>query len=208
MLHFFKYVLATLVGLFLFFVVSFFLLLGIGSLFSGSDSAVSVKENSVLQINLNQQIVENASTDDSFGALFQSQVSKVGLVTLKEVIANAKLDPNIKGIYLESEYPQAGYSTLGELRLALKDFKASGKFVYSYGEVMTEKAVYINSVADRIFLNRAGGLEFNGLYGEVTFFKGLFDKIGVKPLIFKVGEYKSAVNLILEKTCLQKIVSK
>ena len=102
MLHFFKYVLATLVGLFLFFVVSFFLLLGIGSLFSGSDSAVSVKENSVLQINLNQQIVENASTDDSFGALFQSQVSKVGLVTLKEVIANAKLDPNIKGIYLES----------------------------------------------------------------------------------------------------------
>jgi protease-4 len=199
MLQFFKYVLATLVGLFLFFVVSFFLLLGIGSLFSGSDSAVSVKENSVLQINLNQQIVENASTDDSFGALFQSQVSKVGLVTLKEVIANAKLDPNIKGIYLESEYPQAGYSTLGELRLALKDFKASGKFVYSYGEVMTEKAVYINSVADRIFLNRAGGLEFNGLYGEVTFFKGLFDKIGVKPLIFKVGEYKSAVEPYFRK---------
>jgi protease-4 len=199
MLQFLKYVLATLVGLFLFFVVSFFLLLGIGSLFSGGDSGVTVKENSVLQINLNQQIVENASTEDPFGAIFQTQPSKIGLVTLKEVLANAKLDPNIKGIYLESEYPQAGFSTLGELRVALKDFKSSGKFVYSYGEVMSEKAVYLNSVSDRIFLNKAGGLEFNGLYGEVTFFKGLFDKIGVKPLIFKVGEYKSAVEPYFRK---------
>jgi protease IV len=199
MLQFFKYVLATLVGLFLFFVVSFFLLLGIGSLFSSGDSAVSVSENSVLQIDLNRQIVENASNDDSFAALLQTNVSKIGLVTLKEAIANAKLDPNIKGIYLDSEYPQAGFSTLGELRLALKDFKESGKFVYSYGEVMTEKAVYLNSVADRVFLNNAGGIEFNGLFGQVTFFKGLFDKVGVKPVIFKVGEYKSAVEPYFRK---------
>ena len=199
MLQFLKYVLATLVGLFLFFVVSFFLLIGIGSLFSGSDSVVAVKENSVLQINLNQQIVENSPTEDPFGAIFQTQASKLGLVTLKEVLANAKLDPNIKGIYLQSEYPQAGFSTLGEIRAALIDFKSSGKFVYAYGEVMSEKAVYLNSVSDRVFLNKAGGLEFNGLYGEVTFFKGLFDKIGVKPLIFKVGEYKSAVEPYFRK---------
>jgi len=188
MLQFFKYVFATLVGLFL-----FFLLIGIGSLFSSGDSVVSVKENSVLQIDLNKQIVENASIDNSFAAFLQTSVSKTGLVTLKEAIANAKLDPNVKGIYLDSEYPQAGFSTLGELRIALKDFKESGKFVYSYGEVMSEKAVYLNSVADKVFLNKAGALEFNGLFGQVTFFKGLFDKIGVKPVIFKVGDYKSAV---------------
>jgi protease-4 len=193
MLQFFKYVFATLVGLFLFFIVSFFLLIGIGSLFSSGDSVVSVKENSVLQIDLNKQIVENASIDNSFAAFLQTSVSKTGLVTLKEAIANAKLDPNVKGIYLDSEYPQAGFSTLGELRIALKDFKESGKFVYSYGEVMSEKAVYLNSVADKVFLNKAGALEFNGLFGQVTFFKGLFDKIGVKPVIFKVGDYKSAV---------------
>lgn len=193
MLQFFKYVFATLVGLFLFFVLSIFLLIGIGSIFSSGDSTLSIPEKSVLEINLNKIIVENAPSEDPFEALFQTEVRKVGLINLKEVLANAKLDPNIKGIYLKSEYPQAGYSTLEEIRIALKDFQESGKFVFAYGEVMTEQAVYLNSVADRVFLNRAGGIEFNGLFGQVTFFKGLFDKIGVKPVIFKVGEYKSAV---------------
>ena len=200
MLQFFKYVLATISGLFIFFILSFLLLVGIGSLFGGGESTVSVKEKSVLKINLNQEIVENASaTEDPFAALFDDGLGKIGLVTLKAALANAKLDPNIEGVFLSSEYPMAGYGTLGELRLALEDFKESGKFVYSYGEVMTEKAVYINSVSDRIFVNRAGGIELNGLYGEVTFFKGLFDKIGVKPVIFKVGEFKSAVEPYFRK---------
>jgi protease-4 len=200
MLQFFKYVLATIAGLFLFFVLFFFVLVGIGSFLGGSDSVVSVSEKSVLKINLNQEIVENASaSEDPFAALFDQGVGKIGLVTIKAALANAKLDPNIKGVFLSSEYPMAGYSTLGELRLALEDFKKTGKFVYAYGEVMTEKAVYINSVADRLFVNKAGGIELNGLYGEVTFYKGLFDKVGVKPLIFKVGEFKSAVEPYFRK---------
>ncbi|WP_341227977.1 signal peptide peptidase SppA [uncultured Arcticibacterium sp.] len=193
MLQFFKYVLATVAGLFVFFILSLILLVGIGSMFSSSDSVVTVKENSVLELNLNQLIVEDAPSEDPLAVLFENGPSKVGLVSLKSAILNAKEDPNIKGIFLDSGYPQASFGTLEELRNVLEEFKESGKFIYAYSEVMSEQAVYINSVADRIFLNTAGGLEFNGLYGEVTFFKGLFDKIGVKPLVFKVGDYKSAV---------------
>lgn len=193
MLQFFKYVLATVAGLFVFFLLSLFLLVGIGSMFSSSDSVVTVKENSVLEINLNQIILEDAPEEDPFAMIFENGPSKVGLISLKSAIRNAQEDPNIKGIYLKSEYPQASFGTLEELRNVLQEFKDSGKFIYAYGEVMSEQAVYINSVSDRVFLNKAGGLEFNGLYAEVTFFKGLFDKIGVKPLIFKVGEYKSYV---------------
>jgi protease-4 len=79
------------------------------------------------------------------------------------------------------------------LRNALLDFKESGKFIYTYGEVMSEPAVYLNSVADRIFLPEVGDIEFNGLSAQISFMKGLFDKIGVEPVIFRVGEYKSAV---------------
>ncbi|AWV99378.1 signal peptide peptidase SppA [Arcticibacterium luteifluviistationis] len=193
MLQFFKYVLATVAGLFVFFLLSLFLLIGIGSMFSSADSTVTVKEKSVLKINLNQIILEDAPEDDPFAMIFEDGPGKVGLISLKSAIRNAQEDPSIKGIYLDSGYPQASFGTLEELRNVLKEFKESGKFIYAYSEVMSEQAVYINSVADRIFLNKAGGLEFNGLYGEVTFYKGLFDKIGVKPLIFKVGDYKSAV---------------
>lgn len=193
MLQFFKYVLATIVGLFAFFIISIMLLGAIGSAFSSGSNVTEVKENSVLKLELNRQIVENAPSEDPFEGLFQSSNLKVGLIDLKEAIANAKLDPNIEGIYLKAEYPVAGISTLEELRNALIDFKESGKFIYTYGEVMSEPAVYLNSVADRIFLPEVGDIEFNGLSAQISFMKGLFDKIGVEPVIFRVGEYKSAV---------------
>ncbi|WP_304236680.1 signal peptide peptidase SppA [Jiulongibacter sediminis] len=193
MLQFFKYVLATIVGLFAFFILSIMLLGAIGSAFSSGSNVTEVKENSVLKLELNRQIVENAPSEDPFEGLFQSSNLKVGLIDLKEAIANAKLDPNIEGIYLKAEYPVAGISTLEELRNALLDFKESGKFIYTYGEVMSEPAVYLNSVADRIFLPEVGDIEFNGLSAQISFMKGLFDKIGVEPVIFRVGEYKSAV---------------
>lgn len=193
MLQFFKYVLATIVGLFAFFILSIMLLGAIGSAFSSGSNVTEVKENSVLKLELNRQIVENAPSEDPFEGLFQNSNLKVGLIDLKEAIANAKLDPNIEGIYLKAEYPVAGISTLEELRNALIDFKESGKFIYTYGEVMSEPAVYLNSVADRIFLPEVGDIEFNGLNAQISFMKGLFDKIGVEPVIFRVGEYKSAV---------------
>lgn len=195
MLQFLKYVLATIVGLLLFFVVCFFIMVGIGSMMSSADEKTFVSKNSVLKIDLNQIIRENAPEDDPFTELLSGGrgPGQLGLPQIKEAIANAKLDPNIKGIYLHAEYPSAGFATLEEIRSSLLDFKKSKKFVYSYGEVLSEGAVYLTSVADKSYLTPSGGLEFNGLNAKYTFMKGLFEKIGVKPEIFRVGEYKSAV---------------
>ncbi|WP_259016025.1 signal peptide peptidase SppA [Emticicia fluvialis] len=195
MLQFLKYVFATIVGLLLFFVVCFFILVGIGSLMSNSDEKTFVSKNSVLKLDLNQIIRENTPQEDPFTELLSGGrgPGQVGLPQIKEAIANAKLDPNIKGIYLHAEYPTAGFATLEEIRGYLVDFRKSGKFIYSYAEVMSEGAVYLSSVADKSYLNPSGGLDFNGLSAKYTFMKGLFEKIGVKPEIFRVGEYKSAV---------------
>jgi protease IV len=199
MLSFLKYVLATMVGFFLFLIVGVLILVGIASMFSNSDKEVSVDSNSVLKIDLNSSIQENVAEEDPFSQIFGSEVSKIGLNQLKKAIANAKVDPNIKGIYLHLEYPMAGYATLEDLREALLDFKKSNKFVYTYGEIMTEKAVYLSSIADKSYINTAGGIEFNGLDAEVTFLQGMFEKIGVKPVIFRVGEFKSAVEPFIRK---------
>src|SRR5690349_18571856 len=137
MLQFLKYVLATLVGLFLFFVLGFFILAGIGASFS-KEEETKVEPNSVLKMELNRSI-EETTADDPFNGLnvpgLRTMPSNVGLIQIKEAIANAKLDENIKGIYLEANYPQAGYATVEEIRDALLDFRKSGKFVYSYGEL-------------------------------------------------------------------------
>ncbi len=195
MSQFFKYVLATIVGLLAFSVISFIFWIGVVSVLSSAgDSKTEIKENSVLKLNLDSPIRERG-TDSPFGSFgpFSSDGNVIGLIDLKEALANAKADPNIKGIYLQSEYPQAGWATLEEIRNALIDFKQSKKFVYSYAEVMTEKGYYLASVADKIYLNPAGGLEWNGLNAELTFFKGTLDKLGIKPEIFRVGEFKSAI---------------
>ncbi len=193
MLQFLKYVLATIIGMFLFFVVSFFIMAGIGSMLASSGDSVSVKENSVLKIDMNQEIVENAAEEDPFTQLMGNGASKISLIQIKEVLVNAALDPNIKGVYLDLQSPSAGLATIEEIREALIQFKKSGKFIYTYAEYMTEPAVYLASVADKSFINEAGGIEFNGLSAQMPFFKGMLEKIGVKPEIFRVGEFKSAV---------------
>ncbi len=195
MLQFLKYVLATIVGIFLFSILSFFLLIGIGAAMSSSDTKTTVESNSVLKLDLNQVIRENAAEEDPFTELLSggNTPGQISLPQIKEALANAKIDPNIKGIYLKAEYPMGGLATLKEVREYLLDFKKSKKFIYSYGETMTEGAVYLCSVADKSYLTPNGGLDFNGLSAEYPFMKGLFDKIGVKPEIFRVGTYKSAV---------------
>ncbi|GAB3259431.1 signal peptide peptidase SppA [Larkinella harenae] len=195
MRQFFKYVFATIIGLFVFTFITFLMLLAIGSAFSSaSGDEITVKEKSVLKLNLNSPIRE-IGVENPFGGFgpLKSTGDVIGLIDLKQALANAKLDPNIKGIYLQTEYPQTGWASLEEIRTALLDFKKSKKFVVAYGEVMTEKGYYIASVADNIYLNPAGALEWNGLDAEYTFFKGTFDKLGIKPEIFRVGEFKSAV---------------
>jgi protease-4 len=199
MLQFFKYVLATIAGLFVFCFLSLLLLGFVGSALSSSSTSTEVKANSVLELNLNRTIVENAPKDDTFEIIIQSGASRVGLVDIKNALANAAEDPNIKGIYLKAESPDAGIATLSEIRGALVKFKESSKFIYSYAETMTEGGVYLNSVADKIYMPEVGDIELNGLSAQVTFMKGLFDKIGVKPEIFRVGEYKSAIEPYIRK---------
>jgi len=194
MLQFLKYVLATIVGLLLFSFIGLLLLIGIGAAFSTSDSKVSVATNSVLKVDLNQTIqersVDNPFSDFGFSG---NDGNTLGLIDLKEALTAAKTDDNIKGIYLQSENPQAGWATIEEVRNALIDFKKSKKFVYAYAETMSEKGYYVASIADKIYLNPVGGMEWNGLNAELTFFKGTLDKLGLKPEIFRVGQFKSAI---------------
>lgn len=194
MLQFFKYVLATIVGLLLFSFVGILLLIGIGAAVSSSSSSkVDVKENSVLKLDLDEPIDERSVENplSAFGG--SGNTDAIGLIEIRQALADAKDDDNIKGIYLQSEHPQAGWASLEEIRNALIDFKKSKKFVYAYAETMSEKGYYLASVADKIYLNPAGAMEWNGLNAELTFFKGTLDKLGLKPEIFKVGDFKSAV---------------
>ncbi|MVM34351.1 signal peptide peptidase SppA [Spirosoma sp. HMF4905] len=195
MRQFLKYVLATLVGLVLFSFVGFLLLIGFAAaLSSSSDQKTDVKANSVLKINLDKPIEERSSENpfEGFGPI-QGTGDALGLIELKQTLKDAKEDDNISGIYLQSEDPAAGWATIEEIRNALIDFKQSKKFVYAYAEGMNEKGYYLASVADKIYLNPVGELEWNGLNAELSFFKGTLDKLGLKPEIFRVGEFKSAV---------------
>lgn len=192
MWQFFKYVFATIVGIILFTIFSLLVLAGIGAAMSSSGDKSKIEANSVLKLSLDSPIQEIA-IENPFADFSGGQSNVIGLLDLKKSIANAKADPNIKGIYLDAQYPMAGWATLEEIRNSLLDFKKSKKFIYSYSEVMSEKAYYLASVSDKIFLNPAGGMEWNGISAEYDFYKGTLDKLNIKPLIFKVGDFKSAV---------------
>ncbi|MFN8356944.1 MAG: signal peptide peptidase SppA [Spirosomataceae bacterium] len=196
MWQFIKYVLATIVGIFLFSIIAVFLLIGLGAaISSSSNDKVEVKDNSVLKLNLNQLVVEDAPEDPlgPFGDMFSSGGAYTGVVQVKEALRHAQNDSHIKGIYLEANYPAVGFGNIEEIRNTLLDFKKSGKFIYAYGEVFSEGGYYLSSVADKIFINPAGGMELNGLSANISFFKGTLEKLDIKPEIFKVGEFKSAV---------------
>ncbi|MCE7054925.1 signal peptide peptidase SppA [Algoriphagus sp. AGSA1] len=199
-------VLAVIVGLFVFSILSVLVMFGlIGMLAATGSDKVTVSENTVLHLDLNgRTIVERTSEDDmdfsSLGNPFGQDLT-AGLLNLKKAIAEAKDNDKIKGIYLNTGMVFAGQASLLELREALLDFKTSGKFILAYDEAYTEGGYYVASVADEIYLNPLGGIDFNGFSAEGIFFKGLFEKVGVKPEIFRVGEFKSAVEpFILEKS--------
>ncbi|SIO13350.1 signal peptide peptidase SppA [Algoriphagus halophilus] len=198
-------VLAVIVGLIIFSVLSILVSFGIiGMIAASGNEEVTVKENTILHLNLNgRTIVERTSEDDLdipiFGSVF-GQPNTAGLVNLKKAIEEAKTNPSIKGIYLNTGFVLAGQANLLELREAFEDFKTSGKFILAYDEVYTEGGYYLASVADEIYLNPMGGIDFNGYSSDVLFFTGLFEKVGIKPEVFRVGEFKSAVEpFILKK---------
>jgi protease-4 len=174
------------------------MIVGIGAAMSGGESEFEVKENSILKLDLNRPIVENASTeeDNPFATIpnpFFESTEKIGLIQILSALERARIDTNVKGIYLDVSFPMAGYAKLTEIRNALEKFKRSGKFIYAYANSYSEKGYYIASVADEAYLNPSGLLDFNGISVQYMFYKKAFDKLEIEPLVFRVGQYKSAV---------------
>jgi protease-4 len=198
-------VLAVIVGLFVFSIVSMLIFFGIiGLVASSSEKEVTLEKNSILHLDLNgRTLVERTSDEDLvFGSFLDpfGGENTAGLVNLKKAIAEAKSNENVKGIYLNAGLFGAGQAGLLELREALIDFKTSGKFIVAYDEAYSEGGYFLASVADEIYLNPLGGIDFNGFSSEGIFLKGFFEKVGIKPEVFRVGEFKSAVEpFILDK---------
>jgi len=192
-MSFFKSFFAALLALLVFSIVIVVVLVAIVGK-AASEKEVVLNDNSVLHLKLDGEITELQKDNFLEGLPFPgSDQNKVGLIQLKQAIKYAEKDDKIKGIYLEASYPQTGFSTLEEIRQSLIDFQKSGKWVVAYNEVLSEGAYYLSTAAKDIYLNPEGDIELNGLSIQISFFKRLFDKLEIKPQIFRVGEFKSAV---------------
>jgi protease IV len=190
---FFSSCLGALVALVLFTVLLFVFFSWIAS-----EKPTVIDDNSVLHLKLNAPITE-LEIDDPVAELLPSGQPNIGLIQLKRSIANAKTDPKIKGIYLNTGLLLTGIATVEEIRQSLLDFRESGKWVIAYSDLYSEGAYYLATAADKVYLNPEGQIEFNGLATEVTFFKKLFDKLSIKPEVFRVGDFKSAVEPFLRE---------
>ena len=196
MKEFFKMTLATICGIAIFLVVTglFFVISLVGMIASDSAST-KVRDNSVFVIKLDGTISERAEADSPFNALLgMGDMSAMGLDNLIASIRKAKENDDIKGIYLEGGLVEFDApATAQQLRDALKDFKKSGKWIVAYADQYLQASYYVASVADNIYLNAEGMIDFKGLGGKGEYMKGLYDKLGIKYLVAKVGKYKSYV---------------
>lgn len=196
MKQFFKYLLATIVGILISSIVLFFLFIGsLMSLSSGlsEDKQVEIKDSTILKITLSEPIFDRSPQKLDIDFSTMQPKKSTGLNTILKSIKKASTDTQIKGIYLNITDVKAGFATVEEIRNALLKFKESGKPIYSYSEIYTHKAYYLASVADSIFLNPTGDMIFQGLSSGVLFFKNALDKYGVDAQIVRCGTFKSAV---------------
>lgn len=193
MKQFFKMFFASFLAMIVMAVIVFGLTIGlIASLASDvSDDKKQVSSNSVLRIELGKMIHEIGETNP-FAALGGGIAYSPGLYDITKAIEHAGTDKNIKGILIKLEMSPNGWATMQQLREALLNFKAKGKFIYAYGEIAPQKSFYLASVADSIFLNPVGFTEFNGLSSSIPFFKGTLQKLEIEPEIFYAGKFKSA----------------
>ncbi|OYU79499.1 MAG: signal peptide peptidase SppA [Flavobacterium sp. BFFFF1] len=192
-------VLATVVGIFIFMVLSFFFVLIIGLIVgSTSSDEIHVKENSVIELDLSAITHDYAGKySDPWVTIFTESAS-VGVSDVVNAIVEAKKDDKIKGISIVNNNSGLGMAQTKAVRDALIDFKKSGKFIVSYADGYSQKEYYLNSVADTLYLNPAGDMEFKGLATEVMFFKDFQDKTGIKMEVIRHGKYKSAVEPFLD----------
>ncbi|KOS06595.1 protease IV [Flavobacterium akiainvivens] len=200
-MQFFKNVLSTVVGLFLFCFLFFIIIIIIGVMAaagsSSSNDVVKVEDNSVIELDLEDV------TDDYSGSFKYTDFSLLdhtyneGLVDVLRALDHAKTDSRIKGITLTNSNASLGMAQSKALRDKLEEVKKAGKFVVAYSDAYSQRDYYLNSVADTLYLNPAGELEFKGLSSEVLFFKDFQDKTGVKMEVIRHGKYKSAVEPFL-----------
>ena len=196
MKQFFKMTLATICGIVIFLLISgFFLVISLVGMMASDSASTKVKDNSVFVINLNGSINERAESASVYDEILSmGDMSAMGLDDLIASIRKAKDNENIKGIYLEGG--EASYdspASAQQLRDALKDFKTSGKWIVAYADFYYQTNYYVATVADNIYLNAEGTIDFKGLGGKGEYLKGLYDKLGIKYMVAKVGKYKSYV---------------
>ena len=197
-MSFIKRVLSTVTGIFVFLTICFFGILLLGVLFSSeSDDLVKVRSNSVLELKLDFPINDYAGKTKFVEYPFLNEDKKNGLFNIIDAINYAETDDKIKGISIDNNFINAGISQTKALRGALDKFKASGKFVVAYGDMYSQKDYYLSSVADTIYLNPVGMMEFKGLYTERLYFKDFQEKSGFKMEVVRLGKYKSAVEPFL-----------
>ena len=196
MKEFFKMTLATICGIAIFLVVTgLFFIISLVGMIASDTASTKVKENSVFVIKLDGVITERAEADSPLNAILgMGDMSVMGLNDLIASIRKAKDNDDIKGIYLEGGVLEFDApATAQQLRDALKDFKKSGKWIVAYADQYMQASYYVASVADNIYLNGEGMIDVKGLGGKGEYMKGLYDKLGIKYMVAKVGKYKSYV---------------
>lgn len=192
---------ATILGIFIACGIMFLgMLLFISLAASGDDDLIIVESNSVLELNLSKPLTDYGGKY-TFVDFDYNYEDYTGLYHILKAIKYAKTDANIKGISIRNPHGiQGGVSGIKAIRDALEDFKASGKFVYSYADMYSQREYYLGSVSDSVFVNPVGDLDFKGLSSEIMFFKDFQDQTGIKMEVIRHGEYKSAVEPFLQNS--------
>ncbi len=199
-MNFLRNLIAAILGFFIAIFLLFFLFAGVAAM-AGSDDPVVVEANSILELDLSSPIKDYAPKDENpIAQALELDNEKLSLDKIINAIENAKTDTNIKGISINTGLVGAGMAQTQAIRNKLEEFKETGKFIYAYNDIYTQKNYYLSSVADSIFLNPVGAIEFNGLSSEILYYKDFEDKYGIKMEVVRHGKYKSAVEPYLTNT--------
>ncbi|WP_053404913.1 signal peptide peptidase SppA [Persicobacter sp. CCB-QB2] len=201
-MKFLRNVLAALVALTLFFGLPMFFFLMIAMVSGSADGSEPITKESILRLKFSGPIQDRVQEEDPmavFNKIFGDK-DAIGLNQVKKALENAATDEKIKAVYLESPMMAAGPSTALEIHQALKNFREeSGKPVFAYSPYYSQLSYYVASAADSLYLNPIGGMDLKGLSANISFFKGTLDKLGIKAEIFRVGDFKSAVEPYFRK---------
>lgn len=199
MKDFIKSVLATMVGIFGFFIVMGVLtMMSIIGMVASSSAAQNVEENSVFVLNLSGAISDQG-TENPLSLFTGDDSQSTGLNNILSAIKKAKTNDDIKGIYIEAGALITNYATLQEIRNALADFRKSGKWIVAYGDYYTQGAYYVASVANKVYINPKGIVDWHGIGAQTMFYKDFMAKFGVKCEVVKVGTFKSATETFTEE---------